>query len=69
LRIAPFVVIDLIRKVRESDRSELQIIIVSCEENFRDAIDAMHLNVVDFLLKPLYTKQLVILVKRELGIG
>ncbi|RMN79774.1 hypothetical protein ALQ56_200338 [Pseudomonas syringae pv. papulans] len=29
----------------------------------------MHLNVVDFLLKPLNTKQLVKLVKRELGMN
>jgi len=33
----------------------------------RDAIDAMHLSVVDFLLKPIDTTQLLKLVKRELG--
>ncbi|AKF53526.1 MULTISPECIES: response regulator [Pseudomonas] len=69
LRMAPFDGLDLIRKVRESDRAELPIIIVSGDANVRDAIDAMHLNVVDFLLKPLNTKQLVKLVKRELGIS
>jgi YesN/AraC family two-component response regulator len=29
----------------------------------------MHLSVVDFLLKPINTKQLLRLVKRELGMG
>ncbi|AHG39138.1 response regulator [Pseudomonas syringae CC1557] len=69
LRMAPFDGLYLIRKVRESERAELPIIIVSGDANVRDAIDAMHLNVVDFLLKPLNTKQLVKLVKRELGMS
>ncbi|MBP0942259.1 response regulator [Pseudomonas alliivorans] len=67
LRMAPSDGLDLIRQVRESDRAELPIIIVSGDANVRDAIDAMHLNVVDFLLKPLNTKQLVKLIRRELG--
>ncbi|KPC36189.1 Response regulator receiver [Pseudomonas syringae pv. cilantro] len=69
LRMAPFDGLHLIRKVRESKRAELPIIIVSGDANVRDAIDAMHLNVVDFLLKPLNTKQLVQMVKRELGMS
>ena len=67
LRMAPSDGLDLIRQVRESGRAELPIIIVSGDANVRDAIDAMHLNVVDFLLKPLNTKQLVKLIRRELG--
>lgn len=69
LRMAPCNGLDLIRQVRDSDRAELPIIIVSGDANVRDAIDAMHLSVVDFLLKPLNTKQLVKLVKRELGMN
>ncbi|NWA29246.1 response regulator [Pseudomonas gingeri] len=59
--------LDLIRKVRDSERAALPIIIVSGNAEVRDAIDAMHLSVVDFLLKPIDTTQLLKLVKRELG--
>lgn len=69
LRMAPGDGLELIRQVRSSDDAELPIIIVSGDASVRDAIDAMHLNVVDFLLKPINTKQLVKLVKRELGMG
>lgn len=34
----------------------------------RDAIAAMHLSVVDFLLKPIDTGKLLALVKHELGV-
>ncbi len=68
LRMAPCNGLDLIRKVRESERASLPIIIISGDANVRDAIDAMHLSVVDFLLKPINTKQLLKLVKRELGL-
>jgi YesN/AraC family two-component response regulator len=34
----------------------------------RDAIDAMHLNVVDFLLKPIDTAKLLKLIKQELAL-
>ncbi|MGV6396076.1 response regulator [Pseudomonas caspiana] len=67
LRMAPCDGLDLIRRVRESDRASLPIIIVSGDANVRDAIDAMHLSVLDFLLKPINTKQLLKLVKKELG--
>jgi DNA-binding NtrC family response regulator len=67
LRMVPCSGLDLIRQVRESNRAELPIIIVSGDASVRDAIDAMHLSVVDFLLKPINTKQLLKLVKRELG--
>jgi DNA-binding NtrC family response regulator len=69
LRMAPCDGLDLIRKVRDSDRAALPIIIVSGDAHVRDAIDAMHLSVVDFLLKPINTKQLLKLVRRELGVA
>lgn len=68
LRMAPCNGMELIRKIRESERASLPIIIVSGDADVRDAIDAMHLSVVDFLLKPIVTKQFVRLVKRELGV-
>ena len=68
LRMAPFDGLDLIRQVRESDRAALPIIIVSGDADVHDAIAAMHLSVVDFLLKPMMSWQLLKLVKRELGI-
>jgi DNA-binding NtrC family response regulator len=67
LRMAPCDGLDLIRRIRDSERASLPIIIVSGDANVRDAIDAMHLSVVDFLLKPINTKQLLKLVKKELG--
>ena len=60
--------LDLIRQIRESDRAALPIIIVSGDADVKDAIAAMHLNVVDFLLKPIDASHLLALVKRELGI-
>ncbi|MGE8337036.1 response regulator [Pseudomonas laurylsulfatiphila] len=60
--------LDLIRQVRESVRAALPIIIVSGDADVKDAIAAMHLNVVDFLLKPIDANHLLALVKRELGI-
>jgi CheY-like chemotaxis protein len=68
LRMAPCNGLDLIRQVRDSERASLPIIIVSGDANVRDAIDAMHLSVLDFLLKPINTKHLVKLVKKELGL-
>ena len=59
--------LDLIRQVRESVRAALPIIIVSGDADVKDAIAAMHLSVVDFLLKPIDADQLLALVKRELG--
>lgn len=67
LRMAPCDGLDLIRRIRDSERASLPIIIVSGDANVRDAIDAMHLSVLDFLLKPINTKQLLKLVKKELG--
>jgi two-component system OmpR family response regulator len=69
LNMAPCSGLDLIRHVRESERAALPIIIISGEADVEDAIAAMHLNVVDFLLKPIDTKHLVELITRELGDG
>ncbi|MOA58261.1 response regulator FixJ [compost metagenome] len=53
--------------MRESVRAALPIIIVSGDADVEDAIAAMHLSVVDFLLKPIDSGELLGLVKRELG--
>ncbi|NEA10303.1 response regulator, partial [Streptomyces sp. SID10692] len=53
--------------VRESTRAALPIIIMSGDAEAPDVIDAMHLSVVDFLLKPIDSVKLAKLVKRELG--
>jgi DNA-binding NtrC family response regulator len=66
LRMAPCNGLDLIGRVRESEMAALPIIIVSGDANVKDAIAAMHLSVVDFLLKPLDIAVLLKLVKREL---
>ncbi|MGV8918950.1 MAG: response regulator [Pseudomonas sp.] len=68
LRMAPCSGLDLIRQVRESPMAALPIIIVSGDADVKDAIEAMHLSVVDFLLKPINVPKLLELVKRELGI-
>ncbi|WAH59278.1 response regulator [Pseudomonas silvicola] len=68
LRMSPDNGLDLIRKVRESDRAALPIIIMSGDAGVKDAIAAMHLSVVDFLLKPIDTEQLVKLARKELGL-
>ncbi|KAB0497466.1 response regulator [Pseudomonas vancouverensis] len=60
--------LDLIRRIRESVRAALPIIIVSGDADVKDAIAAMHMSVVDFLLKPIDASHLLALVKRELGI-
>lgn len=68
LRMAPDSGLDLIREVRESARAALPIIIMSGDAGVKDAIAAMHLSVVDFLLKPIDSNLLVALAKRELGL-
>ncbi len=68
LRMAPCSGLDLIRKVRDSERAALPIIIISGDADVRDAIEAMHLSVVDFLLKPIDTSELLALVRHELGV-
>ncbi|MEB0041792.1 MULTISPECIES: response regulator [unclassified Pseudomonas] len=69
LRMAPCNGLDLIRQVRESPMAALPIIIVSGDAEVEDAIEAMHLSVVDFLLKPIDTQRVLELVRRELRIS
>ncbi|WP_225775446.1 response regulator [Pseudomonas sp. Marseille-Q5115] len=69
LRMFPATGLDLIRQLRESERAALPIIIISGDAAVQDAIEAMHLSVVDFLLKPIDANQLLQLVRRELGIS
>ena len=66
LRMVPHDGLHLIRKVRASDRASLPVIIMSGDAGVCDAIEAMHLDVVDFLLKPIDTARLLKLVKQEL---
>ncbi len=68
LRMFPTSGLDLIRQVRESERAALPIIIISGDAGVKDAIAAMHLSVVDFLLKPIDAMKLVTLARRELGL-
>lgn len=67
LRMAPSNGLELIGKVRSSTRATLPIIIMSGDAQARDVIDAMHMSVVDFMLKPIDSVKLAKLVKRELG--
>lgn len=69
LRMGSFGGLELIRQIRESERAAMPIIIVSGAADVKDAIEAMHLSVVDFLLKPIDLDKLVGLVRRELGMG
>lgn len=69
LRMQPSNGLELIRQVRESTRAALPIIIMSGDAEAPDVIDAMHLSVVDFLLKPIDSVKLAKLVKRELGMA
>ncbi len=68
LKMRPYDGLQLISEIRASDRAALPIIIVSGNADVQDAIAAMHLSVVDFLLKPVDINRLVMLVKRELGL-
>lgn len=68
LHMVPCNGLDLIRQVRGSERAALPIIIMSGDADVKDAIAAMHLSVVDFLLKPIDTDKLLALAKRELGV-
>ena len=68
LRMAPCDGLELVRQIRESEWAALSIIIVSGDANVRDAIDAMHLSVVDFLLKPIDPEYLLKLIRHELNL-
>lgn len=68
LRMEPKDGLELIRLIRESERAALSIIVVSGDTDVKEAVDVMHLGVVDFLLKPVDLDRLMELVKRELKI-
>lgn len=68
LRMQPEDGLDLIRQIRESERAALSIIVVSGDTDVKEAVDVMHLGVVDFLLKPVDLGKLLELVKKELKI-
>ncbi|MCU1726506.1 response regulator [Pseudomonas sp. 7P_10.2_Bac1] len=69
LRMEPHDGLHLIRTVRDSaEWAELPIIIMSGDAGVRDAIEAMHLNVVDFLLKPIDPAKLLELINRTLNL-
>ncbi|MFV3404360.1 MULTISPECIES: response regulator [Pseudomonas] len=68
LRMQPADGLELIRQIRESERAALSIIVVSGDTDVKEAVDVMHLGVVDFLLKPVDLGKLLELVKRELRI-
>ena len=67
LRMVPSNGLELIRQVRESSRAALPIIVMSGDAEAPDVIDAMHLSVVDFLLKPIDSTKLAKMIKQELG--
>ena len=68
LRMTPVDGLNFVRQIRESVWADLPIVIVSGDANIRDAIEGMHLGIVDFLLKPIEPDKLLPLVYRELGI-
>ncbi|MEF0145259.1 MULTISPECIES: response regulator [Pseudomonas] len=68
LRMEPKDGLELIRQVRESQCAALSIIVVSGDTDVKEAVDVMHLGVVDFLLKPVDLDRLLELVRKELGI-
>ncbi|BAU72110.1 response regulator [Metapseudomonas furukawaii] len=59
--------LELVRQVRQSAQPSLPVIIISGDADVQDAIEAMHMRVVDFLLKPVDTSRLVNLARNELG--
>ncbi|WP_223513733.1 response regulator [Pseudomonas sp. GL-B-19] len=68
LRMHPLNGLELISKIRESEWADLPIVIISGDAGVRDAIEAMRLSVVDFLLKPIDPDELITLVQLQLGL-
>lgn len=66
LRMEPWDGMELIRQIRKSKWAALSIIVVSGDTDVKEAVDVMHLGVVDFLLKPVDLDKLLELVKKEL---
>lgn len=69
LHMAPVDGLALIRLIRGTERAALPIVITSAEADVQDAISAMRLGVVDFLLGPTDMEALLALVRRELGVN
>lgn len=69
MRMQPEDGLALIRHVRASQRAELPIIVVSGETDVQEAVKAMHLGVLDVLLKPVDLKKLMALVRKELNLA
>ncbi|MDZ5604103.1 response regulator [Pseudomonas sp. RP23018S] len=67
LRMQPEDGLSLIRQVRTSERAELPIIVVSGDTDVQEAVKAMHLGVLDVLLKPVDLDRLLELVRKELN--
>ncbi|WP_459206972.1 response regulator [Pseudomonas sp. MLB6B] len=68
LRMQPEDGLALIRHVRASERAELPIIVVSGDTDVQEAVKAMHLGVLDVLLKPVDLTRLLELVSKELSL-
>ncbi|OCT21946.1 response regulator [Pseudomonas putida] len=68
LRMEPMNGLELIWQIRESERAALSIIVVSGDTDVNEAVNVMHLGVVDVLLKPVDLGKLLVLVKKELKI-
>jgi DNA-binding NtrC family response regulator len=60
--------LELIRRVRQSERAGLPVMVMSGRAELDDAIEAVHLRVLEFLVKPMDMNYLVGLVRRELGL-
>ena len=66
LRMQPHDGLHLIQEVHKSERAQLPIAIMSGDAGVRDVIEALHLGLVDFLLKPIETEKLLEIVNKEL---
>ncbi|KQB55044.1 response regulator [Pseudomonas endophytica] len=66
LRMQPHDGLHLIQEVHKSERAQLPIAIMSGDAEVRDVIEALHLGLVDFLLKPIDTNMLLEVVNKEL---
>lgn len=69
LRMQPLNGLELISNIRVSEWADLPVVITSGDAGVRDAIEAMRLSVVDFLLKPIDPDELITLVQFQLGLG
>ena len=68
LRMGPVDGLELIKQIRSSVRADLPIVVVSGESQVPEAVKAMHLGVLDFMVKPPDLDKLLRLVRKELRI-